>query len=513
MGVVYRARDTRLGRDVAVKVLAEGFAGKGEFVRRFEVEARAAGVLNHPNIVAIHDIGIWRNGPYLVSELLEGETLREAQAKDSPFPVRKVIDFGLQIAHGLAAAHEKGIVHRDLKPENLFLTRDGQLKILDFGLARLIEPVGGPAHSESTIRSLKLGNATLPGTVMGTVGYMAPEQARGQPADHRADIFAAGSILYELLADHPAFQGGSGADVLSAIVSQEAPALPAEVPPGLERVIRHCLAKNPEERFQSAGDLAFELETVKETIASAPAPRVAPPRPRIRPLPVAGALLAALALSIAAWMAGRRAAGLGQPAVEPITFRRGTVSAARFGPEGIAYAAAWQGGPRQIFADRRPEPKMLLVGDLLSVSPKGELLVLQNRHDLEGEPAGTLLRVSPAAAGDAPRQLLEDVEAADWAPDGESLAVVRRAGGRSRLEYPPGRILYETDGAIGDPRVSRDGKEVACVDRSRRGSSSGAIALVDAEGGARNLLTAQWAAARGLAWSPSGKEVWFTAAE
>src|SRR5437016_4001603 len=242
MGEVYRAYDTTMHREVAIKVLPAALSADKERLARCEQEAQTAGALNHPNVLVIYHIDTHDGSPYIVSELLEGEALRERMGGVA-LPQRKAIDYALQIAHGLAAAHEKGIVHRDLKPENLFLTRDGQLKILDFGLARLIEPVGGPAHSESTIRSLKLGNATLPGTVMGTVGYMAPEQARGQPADHRADIFAAGSILYELLADHPAFQGGSGADVLSAIVSQEAPALPAGVPPGLERVIRHCLAK------------------------------------------------------------------------------------------------------------------------------------------------------------------------------------------------------------------------------------------------------------------------------
>src|SRR5438105_4758480 len=194
MGVVYRARDTRLGRDVAVKVLTETLATDGDLVRRFEIEARAAGVLSHPNIVAIHDVGEHAKVPYLVSELLEGQSLREEIEGGKALPARKALEYGLQIALGLAAAHEKGIVHRDLKPENLFVTRDGRLKILDFGLAKLIEPVGGPARSASTIRNLNLGGTT-PGTVLGTVGYMSPEQVRGQPADHRSDIFAVGAIL------------------------------------------------------------------------------------------------------------------------------------------------------------------------------------------------------------------------------------------------------------------------------------------------------------------------------
>src|SRR5437773_2685221 len=212
MGEVYRARDTRLGRDVALKILPESFAREGDRLHRFEQEARAVAALNHPNILAIFDTGQDNGSPYLVSELLEGETLRTV-LDGGVLPPRKTIEYGVQIAQGLAAAHEKGIVHRDLKPENLFLTREGRVKILDFGLAKLVDPVGGPAHSASTIRNLNLDAGTKPGTVLGTVGYMAPEQVRGQPADHRSDVFAVGAILYEFLAGKKAFDGQSGVDV------------------------------------------------------------------------------------------------------------------------------------------------------------------------------------------------------------------------------------------------------------------------------------------------------------
>jgi Tol biopolymer transport system component len=516
MGVVYRARDTRLGRDVAVKVLAAAIASDVESARRFEVEARAAGVLNHPNIVAIHDIGTHAQGPYLVSELLEGETLREILKSGKPLPPRKAIDYGLQIALGLAAAHEKGIVHRDLKPENLFVTRDGRVKILDFGLAKLIEPIGGPAHSESTIRALQIGGGTQPGTVLGTVGYMAPEQVRGQPADHRSDVFALGAILYESIAGKKAFDGASGVDVLSAILSEEPPALPGgEVPAALERVVRRCLRKSPDDRFQSARDLAFQLETLTATAQTA-ATTALPAVRRASPLVLALAGTAALAASAGAYVAGNHTGTFGPATYQQLTFRRGTVSSARFAPDGqaVVYAASWQGSPQQIFhaEPRSPESRLLDLpgGDLLALSSKGEMAMLVRPHPADAEVSGTLARA--VLSGGTARELLDDVEGADWSPDGASLAVVRRTDGRSRLEYPAGKVLYETVGAIAFPRVSRDGKQVAFIDRPLRGDGGGAIALAG-EAGGRRALTGAFVQAHGLSWSASGKEIWFTAAE
>src|SRR6202158_4189429 len=265
MGEVYRARDPRLGRDVAIKVLPSSFSSDRDRLQRFAPEARAAAALNHPNILAIFDIGEDKGAPYVVSELLEGETLRD-RLRSGALSIRKSIDFTLQMAHGLSAAHEKGIVHRDLKPENLFITHDNRVKILDFGLAKLIHPEENPGSGDAPTMQV----ATDPGVVMGTVGYMSPEQVRGKAADHRSDIFSFGSILYEMLSGKRAFRGETPADTMSAILKED----PAElsetarnVPPALERMVRHCLEKNPAQRFQSAGDLAFDLEALTDSSA------------------------------------------------------------------------------------------------------------------------------------------------------------------------------------------------------------------------------------------------------
>jgi serine/threonine protein kinase len=268
MGEVYRARDTKLGRDVAIKVLPASLSENADRLNRFEQEAQAAGALNHPNILVIFHIGTHEGAPYIVSELLEGETLRERMA-GSALPQRKAIDYALQIARGLAAAHEKGIVHRDIKPDNVFITNDGRVKILDFGLAKLAGAVDG-TQAQSDVPTRKVN--TDPGTVMGTMGYMSPEQLKGQPADHRSDIFSFGAILYEMLSGKRAFRGDSMAETMSAILREDPPDLSETnktVSPALERVVRHCLEKNPAERFHSARDLAFAIESLSGSAISA----------------------------------------------------------------------------------------------------------------------------------------------------------------------------------------------------------------------------------------------------
>src|SRR5499426_644390 len=274
MGEVYRARDPRLGRDVAIKVLPASFSQDPDRLKRFEQEARSAGVLNHPNVTIVYDIGSQNGAPYVVQELLEGETLRSELA-GGRFSPRKAIDYAIQIAQGLAAAHEKGIVHRDLKPENLFVTNNGRVKILDFGLAKLTQ-------TEGSANVTNLPTATEPGVVMGTLGYMSPEQVKAKPADARSDIFALGAILYEMLSGQRAFRGDSAGETMAAILKEDPPDLSLTNPsvsPAVERVVRHCLEKNPERRFHSAHDVAFALETVSGS-AAVPVPVPRPARVR-----------------------------------------------------------------------------------------------------------------------------------------------------------------------------------------------------------------------------------------
>ena len=300
MGEVYRARDPRLGREVAVKVLPPAFLKDPERLRRFEQEARAASALNHPNILTIHDVGEAEQGPYVVSELLEGETLRAILA-DGKLPARRALDYAFQIARGLAAAHEKGIVHRDLKPENLFVTSDGRVKILDFGLAKLTEP---ERPVDSATEAPTAAPATEAGVVLGTLHYMAPEQARGKPADARSDIFSFGVVLYEILSGNKAFARDSAAETISAILREDPPDLSSadpNVPAGLERIVRHCLEKDPERRFRSAHDLAFDLESLSDlSKPSAPAKRLTAGRRSVFLAALAAAFLAVVGLLLGA---------------------------------------------------------------------------------------------------------------------------------------------------------------------------------------------------------------------
>ncbi|HMI30443.1 MAG TPA: serine/threonine-protein kinase, partial [Candidatus Limnocylindrales bacterium] len=356
MGEVYRARDTRLGRDVAVKVLPQAFATDPDRLRRFEQEARAAGQLNHPNILVLHDVGTHAGSPYLVTELLEGETLR-ARMGGEALPARKAIDYALQMARGLAAAHERGLVHRDLKPENVFVLRDGRVKILDFGIAKLTRPEEGAAGGATRSAAPTAAPDTDPGLVMGTAGYMAPEQVRGLPADHRSDIFALGAILYEMLSGHRAFRGETNAETMTAILREEPPELSREgrpIPPALDRIVRHCLEKSPHERFQSASDIAFALEALSGISDSGPKTVVAggtQGRARRLVVPVLAALLL---LAAGAWIGSHFAKGGSQaPTVyRKLTFRRGVVYTARFSGDGhsVYYAAGWDGAKPEVYS-------------------------------------------------------------------------------------------------------------------------------------------------------------------
>ncbi|MBI3694401.1 MAG: protein kinase [Acidobacteria bacterium] len=511
MGEVYRARDPRIGREVAIKVLPSSYAGDPDRLRRFEHEVQAAGALNHPNILAIYDVGTHQGSPYIVSELLEGETLRERLSAGALLP-RKAIDYALGIAQGLAAAHAKGIVHRDLKPENLFVLKDGRVKILDFGLAKLLQ--SEPAAEDQT-SAPTLAAATEPGVVMGTIGYMSPEQVRGQAADHRADLFAFGTIVYEMLAAARAFRGASAVEVMNAILKEDPPELPA-ANPALERIVRRCLEKDPDLRFQSARDLAFALEALSG-LSGRSAPLPASAQPRVRPAALAGVLLLVIAIA-AAFFAGGALRQPPPPRFQRLTFRRGMIQAARFAPDGqtVIYAARWEGNPNQLFSTRPESPESRSLGlpeaELLGVSSSGEIALALRPHyaaDFFSVRTGLLARVP--LSGGAPRELLENVQAADWAPDGNGLAVARQVGGRHRLEFPAGKILYETAGFISHLRVSPKGGMVAFLDHPVQGDDGGSVAVVDLAGKKRTL-TRGWLSEWGLAWSPQGDEIWFTAA-
>ena len=439
MGEVYRATDARLGRDVAIKVLPASLATDEDRLRRFEQEARAIGALNHPNILAVYDIGSHEGAPYVVSELLDGDTLR-SRIGTSPLPHRKAIDYASQIANGLAAAHDKGIVHRDLKPDNIFVTRDGRVKILDFGLAKLTQ-TGRTIEAETAL----LAHApplTSAGTVLGTVGYMSPEQVRGQPVDHRSDIFSFGVVLYEMLTGRRAFHGDSAVETMNAILKEDpAPAGDGgrPVPPALDRIVLHCLEKNPEERFQSARDVAFDIESLSglssQVVVDSPLPR------RRRWLRLVAIAALAAAGCAALFVAGRSTARATAPTFEPLTFRRGSITFARFAPDGrtILYAANFEGGPLEIYSTQPGSPESRSLGlkaDLQAVSRHGEMAILLERPGRD-----PVLARLPIGGG-APREVLENVRSADWAPDGDSLAVVRTGGGRDTLEFPIGRVLY-----------------------------------------------------------------------
>ncbi len=515
MGEVYRARDTRLGREVAVKVLPPGFASDADRLRRFEQEARATAALEHPNILAIHDIGTHEGQPYLVAELLKGESLRE-RLQAGALPVTKAVDLAVQVASGLAAAHAGGIVHRDLKPENLFVTPDGRLKILDFGLAKLGP---GPGEKQPT-QAATASVGTTPGAVLGTVGYMSPEQVRGEPADHRSDLFALGAILYEMVSGLPAFSGDTRVDTMSAILHADPAAFEtvgAPVPPALERIVRHCLEKSPAERFQSARDLAFYLAQLSGT-SSAERAALAPlpPRPSSRRrLVVGGGAVALLALLALAGAIGRRTAPHTVPSFSQLTYRQGGTGTARFTADGetVVYFASWDDAPERLYL-KRPDAPDALPLELpaayhFAVSRQGEVaLVVPPEPGMGPYYSGVLAR-APLAGG-APREVISRVSAVDWAPDGSDLVVVRNLGGRRRLELPPGKVLFETAGHISAPRVSPDGKLVAFLDHPEPYDDRGSVVVVDRSGKWRRL-TEVYNSASGLAWSPGGDEIWYTA--
>jgi len=436
--------------------------------------------------------------------------------------MRKVTEYAQQIVSGLSAAHEKGIVHRDLKPENLFITKDDRVKIFDFGIAKLSEPrpVGVATGSEDATRKA----LTNPGVVMGTVGYMSPEQVRGQTTDHRSDIFSFGAILHEMITGRRAFQHETMAETMSAILKEEPKELTESNPnisPSLERIVRRCLEKKAERRFQSTSDLGFALESLSAPTSSSgrSMPEVATelePARRMRgPLHYGLGMLLLVAGAVAGILSYSYMRRSPMPSYEQLTFRRGFVNHARFAPDGqtLVYSAAWNGNPLEIFSTRSGQNESRSLGlsdaDVLAISSTGEMAVLLKRRFLgQMSYRGTLARMP--MIGGTPREILEDVVEADWSPDGKDLAVVRYVDGRNRLEYPIGKVLYETAGYISYPRISPKGDRIAFMDHEIQWDNRGRVAVLDLAGN-KTFISEEFSGEEGVAWSPAGNEVWFTA--
>jgi len=516
MGEVYRAKDSRLGRDVALKILPASFAADADRLRRFEQEARAVAALNHPNILAVHDIGQYDGAPFLVSELLEGESLRQVLTRGA-LPQRKVIDYATQITHGLAAAHGKNIAHRDLKPDNIFITREGRVKLLDFGLAKTVQRPGSHAAPDlGTVTMTEAAPLTEEGTVLGTAGYMSPEQIRGGAVDCRTDIFSFGAVLYEMLSGKRAFKRDTTADTMAAILNDDPPELlesGRQISPALDRIARHCLEKSPDHRFQSARDLAFDLESITSLTSSPALPAVKTSQRQWWYVVGVAALLAVAA--IGGWKISRALRLATTAQFHQVTYRRGNLGNARFTADGqnIIYTATWESSPPELYTVAANAVGGHALGirnaRLLAISKHGEIAVALAPAQLTNFLLpGTLARTTDASS--APKPEIENVEAADFAPDGSALAIVRYVPTDviCQLEYPIGKVLFREQ-LIDNLRFSPDGRYLAFIAHENAGDDRGRVVILRSNG--EKVVTGPMLeSAQGLAWSASGDEVWIS---